>query len=83
VADLDTEAARLHVPAPAYGDPGGPSQRAWIGNDPIRARAVWCKIATGLGVDPTQAAHRNAEAAYCRKVIVVSGWLAADEAAAL
>jgi hypothetical protein len=83
VADLDTEAARLHVPAPAYGDPSGPSQSAWIGNDPIRARAVWCKIATGLGVDPAQAAHRNAEAAYCRKVIAASGWLSAAEAAAL
>ena len=39
VADLDVEAARVHVPAPE-GGPSGPSRRAWIGTDPIRARGV-------------------------------------------
>lgn len=83
LADLDIEAARVQIPAPAYGDPSGPSRRAWIGNDPIHARAVWNRIAANLGVEPGQAAHRDREAAHCRAVIVASGWLSAAEAAAL
>lgn len=83
VADLDIEAARVHVPAPTYDGPGGPSRRVWIGNDPVRARAVWCMIATGLGVEPQQAAHRSAEAGHCRQLITASGWLSAREAASL
>jgi len=83
VADLDVEAARVHVPAPTYDGPSGPSRRAWIGTDPIRARAVWRMIAEGLGVEPQQAAHRSPEADHCRQVIVASGWLSAREAASL
>lgn len=83
VADLDVEAARLHVPAPTYDGPSGPSRRGWVGADPIRARAVWVKIAAGLDVEPGQAVHRSAEAAHCRQVIAACGWLSDREAAAL
>lgn len=83
LADLDIEAARVHIPGPVYGDPSGPSRRGWIGNDPIRARAVWNQIAANLEVEHGAAAHRDREAAHCRAVIVASGWLSAPEAAAL
>jgi hypothetical protein len=81
IADLDLEADRLlavMLPAPT-GGPYGPTRLPWVGQHPIRARAVWLDLARQLGVTPVQAAQYHAEAAHCRAVILGSGWLGRKE----
>lgn len=77
IADLDQEAARKHIPA-ATGGPGGPSHMPWVGANPIRARALWLRIAHDIGCSVGLAVHRSAVAAQCRQIVTASGWL--DEA---
>ena len=50
---------------------------------PIRAFALWQKIAGSKGLSMVDAAVQSAEAAECRRLVLASNWLHPDEAAKL
>lgn len=53
------------------------------GYAPIRAFAVWKELAAGRQLSMAEAAIHVSQAAECRRVILASGWLTADDAAKL
>lgn len=82
IDDLDLAATREYVPS-QQNTATGPSRMPWVGRDPVKARAVWLRIATDSGLEPNIAVRHSNDASACRSVILASGWLAADEAAKL
>lgn len=83
LADLDQEAERVRVPAPV-GGPHGPSRLAWVGDDPVRARAAWlAHLPSRDNNEARRVAATSAECGRYREIVLASGLLRADEAARL
>lgn len=53
------------------------------GYAPVRAWAWWRAVAAGRHLSMAEAAIQNSDAAECRRIILASGWLTADDAAKL
>lgn len=80
LADLDAYAANVLVPFDVSHHDDWPE---WVGDDPIKARAAWLGIARKIGESPAQAVLVSPAARHFRELIIRSGWLSAEAAAAL
>jgi len=86
IQDLDTAASRVVTPSAPTGGRAGPSYAPWIAeaSDPaeraIRARALWLGRAERAHLTPNVAAHRFADCADFRRIVIGSGLLSDREA---
>jgi hypothetical protein len=84
--DLDRLALREEIPQPdlvGYGRREQPSYDRWVGSDPVRARALWLKLARQQQLRPSEAADSDRLCGQLRDLVGASGILSDRDARGL